>query len=186
MKKKIFILTFVGCMLLSGCSKVSQEEYDSLKTKYDNLVENNNDLSDQYDKVKANYEQLLEEKSQHVEAELKTAVPRAYAETYFGEGSLTLCSENGEYVQIICEKKYEASVESIQEIYKSILSSIPGLVEYYDKIEWERIGIKFLQENGKELIEYVLKKENGQFDLECISMEYDNLYLIITALSNIS
>ena len=31
MKKKIFILTFVGCMLLSGCSETSQEKHDDSK-----------------------------------------------------------------------------------------------------------------------------------------------------------
>lgn len=72
MKKTIFALCLCTCVLLSGCSGVSREEYDSLASsnsqmesenqaleeKYDSVSGKYNELKGKYDKLSADYETL--------------------------------------------------------------------------------------------------------------------------------
>lgn len=72
MKKTIFVVALSSCLLMSGCSGVSQEEYDSavsensqlesekqaLEEKYNTASANYDDLKEKYDKLSADYEKL--------------------------------------------------------------------------------------------------------------------------------
>lgn len=72
MKKTIFALCLCTCVLLSGCSGVSREEYNSLASsnsqmesenqaleeKYDSVSGKYNELKGKYDKLSADYETL--------------------------------------------------------------------------------------------------------------------------------
>lgn len=62
MKKRIPILLYCTCLLLSGCSGgVSQEEYDALVAEKESLQEEYDTLKDAFDKFHVKYEKLSEE-----------------------------------------------------------------------------------------------------------------------------
>lgn len=188
MKRRIALMIItVGCILLTGCgSSVSQEEYDSLKMEYDSLSRVNDDLMVQIDELKTKYEELVEEKAEMVKAKMETSIPRAWATTYFGDDCLIMFTEESEYLQVICQKNFSVSLEGVRDAYNSVLASMPGLGVYQDQIKFNRMGVKFLQDSGKELLEFVFVKRDGEYILESINGDLENSSVISVALTNIS
>lgn len=58
MKKTFFVLCLCTCVLLSGCSGVSREEYDSLASSNSQMETENQALGEKYDGLKDKYDQL--------------------------------------------------------------------------------------------------------------------------------
>lgn len=185
MKKKILAITAAVCLLLSGCG-VSHNDYDNLQTKYDTLQSEYDDLQSKYDDTKENYDKMIEEKVQEVETGMALAYPKAWATTYFGDDCLMMFSDNNEYLQIVSQKEYGATSDSVKDIYKTILSSMQGLGVYIDEINQDRIAIKFEQTGGKEFLEFVFKRENGSYTLESTNGDLQNVPVLIEGLSSVS
>lgn len=78
MKKAILALCLCACTLVSGCSGVSQEEYNSLtssnsqmKSENQGLEEKYNGLKDKFDRLSADYETLKSEMESHGNSSLE-------------------------------------------------------------------------------------------------------------------
>lgn len=185
MKKKIVLFISAACLLLSGCG-VSQNDYNDLQEKYNTLQSEHDDLQSKYDDIKENYDKMVDEKAQKAEAGMALAYPKAWATTYFGDDCLMMFSDDNEYLQIVSQKEYNATSDSVKDIYKTVLSSMQGLGVYIDEINQDRIAIKFEQTGGKEFLEFVFKRENGSYTLESTNGDLQNVTTLVQGLSGAS
>lgn len=183
-KKKLLVVAFAVGVILSGCSNISQDEYDTLKTENTSLKKSNDELENKLKDLQEDYDKLIDEKAQAAEKEMKKSVPRAWATTCFGDDCSITFSDNNEFIQIICNKGYQITQESVKEIYSTLLASMPSLGVYQDSIEWERISINFCDKDKKEFLEFILKKTNGVFGLESINGDLTNAIDINFALES--
>lgn len=194
MKKRFIVisllLVIIGVVLV-GCG-ISQEDYDALTTENENLrkdLETSNQeleaLKQEYENMESKYQELMNEKAERASKEMEQATARALAVTYFGDDCLVLTG-GGEYLQIVPQESYTASLEGVQAIYKQLLSFSVGLAVYIDNVNYERIGIKFQQDGGKELIEFVLKREDDSYILESITGNLEVAGILSTALTMIA
>ncbi|MEY8428746.1 hypothetical protein AALA00_13755 [Lachnospiraceae bacterium 46-15] len=192
MKRKSFIIFVMVMLLLVGCSgnAVPQDQYESAVAERDELDKELKALREDYEKVKEEKElaerenkSLQDEKKKRVSEELELATPIAWATTCFGEDSIVF-ADNKEYLQIISKKKYNLTSESVQEIWEKTLeaSKLMKAGGYLDKIVYDRIGMKFSQENGSELLEIVLKRADDTYELDSISGDLLNASALISAM----
>lgn len=135
-----------------------------------------------YDELEDEYEAYWNEQTAE---QLKTVIPQAWAMAYFGDDCLVIASDDGEYIQIICQKEYPLSNGSVQDIWNSLMAAMVDATVLQNGIEWDRMGIKFLQENGKEFLEFVFKKADVGFEFEGICGDLDNVVFISDALSTL-
>ena len=185
MKKKIILFILAACLLLGGCG-VSQNDYNDLQGKYDTLQSEYDDLQSKYNDIKENYDKMVDDKAQKAEEEMTLAYPKAWATTYFGDNCLMMFSDNNEYLQIVSQKEYNATSDSVKDIYKTVLSSMQGLGTYINEINQDRIAIKFEQTGGKAYLEFVFKRENGSYTLESTNGDLQNVTTLIQGLSGVS
>lgn len=183
--KKI-ILLFIMAVLCTSCGQgVSQEEYDKLTKINNGLSEEIENLKLDLEEVKQKNQKLEKEKAKEVEEKLKLATPNAWATTHFGNDCIVL-AENTEYLQVISKKKYNLSNKGVQKIWKKTLEASTTLGVFLDKINYKRIGIKFPQDNGNEMIEIVLKRENESYGLESVSGDLFNADILVSAIQKIN
>ena len=172
--RKIKIIVIMCCIILGTCvgCGVSQEDYDKLQTEKNELDEELEASRQQLETLKQDYEktkkELLDEKTQKLDEDRKHSFARAWAATYFGEDCLVLI-DGEKYLQLVSQEPYSATLEGVQTVYKQCLNSMSGLGVYVDQIKYNKIGLKFQQTNGEELIEFVLRRENGTYVLDSIS-----------------
>lgn len=62
MKKTIFVIAVCSCLLLSGCSGVSQEEYSSMLSANSKLEADNSELQNECSDLESKYNSLLSER----------------------------------------------------------------------------------------------------------------------------
>lgn len=185
MKKRILICGVVLMLLLQGCGGVPQEEYDnlvkaneelsgeleSLKTEYEKVNSSYEKLGGEYETLKTEYEKInssyIELVDETVKENMKLSFPKAWATTCFGENCIVL-PENSEYLQIIAEEKYALSNDGVKAVWKKMLEACAILGQFKDNINYNKISIKFLMEDGKEMLEFILIRKNGNYELESI------------------
>ncbi len=169
-KVKIIIVVMVFCVFgVTGCaSGISQEEYANLAKEKEELVEELDKLTEAYEDIHKQYEELMAEKAERVKKEMEFSTPRAWAATYFGEHCLVF-TDGSKYLQIVADGNYEVSLNGVQEAYDCVLSSMPGLEAFKDSMSYEKIGIKFNQTSGAEMVEFVFIRNNGTYTLESIN-----------------
>lgn len=184
MRKRILICLAVIIVLLQGCGGVSQEEYDSLVKTNKELSEELEALKTDYEKVHSDYEELIDERTKRVEAEMKLAFPKAWAVTHFGENCIVL-PENSEYLQIISKEKYTLSNDGVQAIWQKVLESCATLKQSVDDINYDKIAIKFLMEDGEEMVEFVLIRRNASYELESITGSLFDIDILLPALQTL-
>ena len=184
MRKRILICLAVFMLLLQGCGGVSQEEYDSLVKTNEALNEELEALKTDYEKVHSDYEKLIDEEAKRVEEEMKLSVPKAWAVTHFGENCIIL-PENSEYLQIISKEKYTLSNEGVQVIWQNVLESCATLGQFADDIKYDKIAIKFLMEDGGEMVEFVLIRRNASYELESITGSLFDIDILLPALQTL-
>lgn len=184
MKRVVTVLVVAVMVLLQGCG-VSQEEYDNLNQKNNMLSEEVKRLESELETANNKKKQLEDEKLAQVEADMQLATPKAWATTHFGDNCIVL-ADNKEYLQIISKKEYALSNAGVKKIWKNILEASTTLTTYFDKINYDRIGIKFPQKDGKEMIEIVLKRKSTSYELESVSGDMFETTTLLPALRYIS
>lgn len=182
--KATMVMCCIVLVMCAGCG-VSQEDYDKLQTEKSELDKELDDLRQELDTLKQEYEktnkELLDEKTEELDEERKHSYAKAWAITYFGEDCLVLM-DGEEYLQIVSQESYTATLEGVQAVWKRCLNSMGGLGLYVDQIKYNKIGIKFQQSNGEGLIEFVLKRENGSYTLDTISGNLMQAPILVAAL----
>ena len=72
-KKKLLVVAFAVGVILSGCSNISQDEYDTLKTENTSLKKSNDELENKLKDLQEDYDKLIDEKAQAAEKEIGRA-----------------------------------------------------------------------------------------------------------------
>lgn len=175
MKKGLFICALLLTLSLSACSnEVSQEKYNALVTEKE-------ELQDQYDKL-SKYRDELEAKTN----EEDTLYPTVWAKTAFGDDCISLM-DNSKYMQCIVPGNYTSSVDSISTIWKNFKRANSLLnTKAIEGMPYEKIGIKYLAEDGTALIEFIVTKKDNGYELDSISGDLtktDDLNSAIVAIS---
>ena len=192
-------------LLLQGCGGVPQEEYDnlvkaneelsgeleSLKTEYEKVNSSYEKLGGEYETLKSeyeevsnNYNELVDEKAKIVEGEKQVSIPKVWAITYFG-GNCIVLPENGEYLQVISKEKYALSDDGVKAILEKTLEACAALRLFKDDINYDKISMKFLMEDGKEMLDFVLIRKNGNYELESIIGSLSDATTLVPALQEL-
>lgn len=158
MKKKLLICALLLTFALSACSNgVSQEKYNALVTEKE-------ELQDQYDKL-SKYRDELEAKTN----EEQSIYPTVWAQTAFGDDCIYLI-DNPKYMQCIVPGNNTSSTESISTIWKNFKRANSLLnTKAIVGMPYEKIGIKYLAEDGTALIEFIVTKKDDGYELDSIS-----------------
>ena len=190
MKKRI-ILALVCTMLLGGCG-ISQKDYDAIIEEKSNLEEQVNSLKTENEALKAEnedinskYLKLEEEKKERTEKELAFATTYAWAVTSFGEGTIIL-KEDQTYLQIIGSDSYDLSQAGFDKLWSTMQTAILLLGQYKQEIQYDKIAIKFVDSNKKEIIEFTLKKDGDAYTLEEINGDLTRSFSIVPYLEQIA
>lgn len=192
MKKSLIL---ISCLLIfiTSCSKgVSQEEYESIASKNNELMSEVQSLSAEKESIADEYEslanvsnELLDEKKERVLNQMDDSYANAWITTSFGSNS-TCFSDNVSYLQCRAGNIYAITDEGIAKIYNDLLASMTTLALVQDKIKYDTISIKFYNVAGTCVMEITLAKQNGSFSLDTIMCNASYTSTIITALNNIS
>lgn len=190
MKKKI-ILALVCAMLLGGCG-ISQEDYDaiiqeksSLEEQVNSLKTENEALKAENEEINSKYLKLEEEKKERTEKELAFATTYAWAVTSFGEDTIIL-KEDQTYLQIIGSDSYDLSQAGFAKLWSTMQTAILLLGQYKQEIQYDKIAIKFVDSNKKEIIEFTLKKDGDAYTLEEINGDLTRSSSIVPYLEQIA
>lgn len=191
MKKKALYIASL-CLILSGCSSgISQEQYESvsamassLESEKDALTIEKESLAAENKSLTQKYGKLMDEKSNQVTEELDNSYARAWLTTSFGDNSVCLLGDST-YLQCISGKTYSITKEGVTEIYNDLLSSLATLAYVQNNIKYDSISIKFLDNSNTHIMDIVLKKIDGSFELDSILCNATHTSEIIPALNNL-
>lgn len=175
MKKKVILSIICVAFLLGACG-ISKSDYEAaiserdslqeqlniLKTENENLQEKNQKLSSTVSTLQKEQLKLIEEQSDFIETQ-------AWIMAAFGDNSIILKSDKKDYLEVIASDNYELSQEGIKQIWDSSRISTAVLEGYKDKIPYEKIAVKFLDTNKEEMIEFILKRNNNNYELAGIN-----------------
>lgn len=186
MKIKLLVVSALLSLSLIGCgSSVSQEDYDSLQSKYYSL-------KDDYDTLKASYD-VLSNRSADITEDIP-AQNKIFSESYvgaavwvataFGEDAKycelgVIGQKSGNTLQVYVPTEYSASDAS--KVFDDVKSSMTSLA--ISGLEYEYISIKFLYPDSTELIDIGLSLDNGDYVLSYISGDLMNASDIINSLN---
>lgn len=108
--KKVCTIVMVLCLLLTGCSGVSQEEYDNLAAKNQELLEQNNELNEHIN--------TLTDKNNKLENDL------TYANIRADNNYRNYISIEGKYLDIVNSEEYQwfshlsdAEIEALMDVH---------------------------------------------------------------------
>ena len=189
MKKTIFAIALGSCLLMSGCSGVSQEEYDSavslnseLESKreawedlYNAASKKNDDLKEKYDKLKKQYEDLqldysllqsrTEDWATYSDAEKQAKIKEANADKMNAEAE-----ENEAEARLKASKEELSQAEAEEQ--RRLDEGVFIYEDEYVKISYKSIGHP-LYSYDCQVNFWVENKTNGvlTFQAECISLD---------------
>lgn len=197
MKKGLFVLSLFIIVSLSGCSSISQEEYDSVVAerdetvkKLDTLQADYNSMSKEYDSKSNDYEklhseyQILEsERKERVDKEMELAGTKAWVTTCFGDDSIYFV-ENTDYLQCISSNRYSCTLGGIKDAWNDQLSAMK-LLPISITTPYEKIAVKYLDDDQKILIEFVIKRKNDTYELDSVTCDAFRATTIIPILAEL-
>lgn len=177
MKKKLFIFTGIIVLALSGCSGgVSQDDYQAIVTENEALKGENESL----EQVRLD---LVSAASGQADDEVLTFSAAAWARTSFGEGCVYLF-DYPNYMQCIVEERYSSTPESVSLIWEDFKLAA-GLLPYLsEEIVCEKIAVKYLSDDETVLVEFVLKREDGNYSLDSIAGDLTKADLLVSSLGS--
>lgn len=187
MKKFMLIGILVISMgMLVGCSKgISQEEYDTIVAEKDKLQENLDSIEKEKDKLAIEYKEYKAEYSKYKTdyervsskynklateqyEENKKYVPlNSWIKVCFGENSI-YSYDNTEYLQCVAEKRYSISVKGLKEMWNDYILAIQILENSTDIPKYDKVAIKYLDNEGNLIIEIIVKRNEDKYDFEAI------------------
>lgn len=173
MKKSIFAVTICSCLLLSGCSGVSQEEYSSMLSANSKLEADNTDLQNEYSDLESKYNSLLSErdslKKENDNLNSQVQELESKCESLSSDiGKLTdeLDSTSAKNSELSAEQQVESNSES------SVLEEENNIVAQFSKnsIESLNFGTVFTESGSKW---YIKSKSDNQFITYPESLGYE-------------
>ena len=178
--KKVILMIITGCVLLSGCG-VSQEDYDRLEKKNEDLSKELKEQKQEYAELEDKNKELNEQREEQTSKEMAMAVPIAWAQTHFGQDCIVFANNN-EYLQIISKQEYNLASSSVKEIWQKMLDSANTLGTMLDKINYNRIAVKFPKVGGANMLEFVIKRDGETYTFESWSMNSSDITVLLPAL----
>jgi outer membrane murein-binding lipoprotein Lpp len=184
MKKKLIICALFLTLALSACSNgISQEKYDTLVTEKEELQKKYDEVSKKRDELAA---KVIEHGNTNAEKESKAIAPSVWAKTSFGEDCIYLI-DNPKYMQCIVPGNNTSSTESISAIWKNIkTASLLLNTKAVEDIDYEKIAVKYLAEDGTALIEFVLIKQSDGYELDNVSGDLTKATSLSDAITTVS
>lgn len=171
MKKKFIVLFLLSALLLQSCGGVSQKEYDD-------LVSENKELSNELTELKTDNKTSVHDNN------ISAAI--SWAKSSFGDDCIIL-SENNDYLQCICQDKYEITQDDLQKMNSRFIDSISLLVPNFNDITYKKISVKFIQPNGNEIIDITIVRTETSYSLDSIlydGVNYDKIIQYLTPASS--
>lgn len=189
MKKTIFALCLCTCVLLSGCSGVSREDFDSLNStnteleqaneslnanykslsdKYDELTSKNEELKKQYEDLQLDYS-LLQSRTEdwvtYSDAEKQAKIKKANADKINAEAE-----ENEAEARLKASKEKLSQAEAEEQ--RRLDEGVFIYEDEYVKISYKSIGHP-LYSSDCQVNFWVENKTDGvlTFQAECISLD---------------
>ncbi len=199
MRKKILILCSIMLMLslsVIGCSKISQEDYDSLNQSYESVQEDYKNLQTNNQKLQNNCKELesqLDNSKKELESLSNQTVSSTdifsedyldlsiWVSTSFGDNAIyselgNRESPDGKYVQIVVPSNYTAKDTD------TILTEIAMALGVFELLgtKYDIVSIKYLTSDGHEIIDgEFFRNENGKFLLNTLSGDTQNITTIL-------
>lgn len=160
--KKIILLTVMSMLLLNGCSsKISEEEYNSLKSETESLKTEKAKLQSDYDKLNKDYEQaktdLNNMSNQTIETSTNNAKDELFADLimqgigidyeYFG----SIPSEKVAQINITSEKEAHEEMDYFSNLLSKSSIDVATLMNTYGI---ETLYLKVVDNNRIPIFEY--------------------------------
>lgn len=196
MKKHFVSIAVAACIMFSGCSGVSQEEYDNLENANSDLMQKNQTLNDKYDALSKKYESLEDEyeglekeyddldekynelnsKYSQLQEETKDWLAYSDAEKDTEIAQAAADKANAEAEQIEAEARLKSANEQLSqaeaEEQRRLDEGVFIYEDEYVKINYKSTGHPLYSSNCQVNF-WVENKTNGvlTFQAECISLD---------------
>ena len=200
MKKNILfsILFVLFAVFFTGCSEVSADEYEKMKSQYESLQEKYNSLSEEYDSLSTDFDYCSTElnsiKNQETEPAYTTnyifseAYPSAaiWVKSSFGDNAFysemgTISDKSSKkYFQVIVPSNYTAS--DANDAFDRVKSSLVTLEVC--GLTYDEISIKYIYDDQGTFIDFSLirAEDSGSYSLHTICGNLTDCSSIISAL----
>ena len=185
-KNKLCLLAITSALLLSACSSVSSEDYNTVMSENTDLRAKVESLTKENETLTAKNKEYLNEKAEQVKEQLSDATAIAWITTSFGDNSICLSNETGQHLQCIAGNTYSISEKGISNIWTDVLNSAKTLAIVKDSIPYESISIRFLDSSGIYILDITLniKKDSDIMQaLMCNVVYADKIIPVLQKLS---
>lgn len=187
--KKIFLLALTTLALcLSGCSSISEEEFETkvneLESTQKEFESTQKTLETAQKELETTQKEFADYKNQIVEDEMKKSGAKAWVETAFGKDAYAIINEKDLYVNI--PAGYTLSEESIKSLLNKIFSGASLYTTYYqanpEQLPYDSITIIVLDENTKLDMMSIqfLKDQDGNFTQNTTMINMDDYLKILS------
>lgn len=179
MKKKILVITSILCIvLMQGCGSSSEEMV--LKTEYDVLVAENEQLTTELEEIRSNQ---LDEKTQELTDELPEQYIKAWTETTFGKSAEYAISNSKVFVETCAYNDYtQDTISIIWEEYISASKAFATLTSVEDT--FNELTVIYRNQNGECILMITSKCVDGEWNLVDLSGSLSHTVELANALSS--
>lgn len=189
MRKKLLAAITVFILLFSGCSSVSQEDYDAkikeLETAQKELETSKTELETVKNDLESVKKEYADYKQQYVDAELKKAGAVAWVQESFGTEAQAIVNGNDLYVNIPIG--FTISQKSINSLMTTLLSSLSLYSTYYatnpEQLPYDSVTVIILDEETKFDMMSLQLLANGKFENN-VMLNMDNITKLLTYVDN--
>lgn len=170
MKRKL-LLALIASLSLTGCSTVSQDEYDlqskeltTLQSEYD---AKSKELENSVKELSEVQKELIKYKKEKTDKGFAESGGKAWAATSLGESAEVIVSNNNLYINI--PTGYTISEVSISSLWDKVYSALTQYSEYYNaspqSLPYDSVTIIVLnEETGLDMLSFqFLKNDDGTF-----------------------
>lgn len=181
MKKKLLLALTMLALCLSGCSSISEEEYE---IKVNELESTKKELEIAQKELETTQKEFADYKNQIVEDEMKKSGAKAWVETAFGKDACAIINEKDLYVSI--PVGYTLSEKSIKSLLNKIFSGASLYTTYYqanpEQLPYDSVTIIVLEENTKLDMMSIqfLKNSDGTFTQNTTMINMDDYLKILS------
>lgn len=210
-KSNLLLPTLALVVCLSGCSGISQSDYDTLLSEKETAISDRDSLQKDKEKLQKEKEELQEKvdelskeneelktaNDKYLENEMNNAVSAmdtqssdamisSWAKTQWGDDTLSGAVDEAQTVyQVIIDSNYKTKdVREIQTNCGKAIASLNRLFSVMPSDSYtrcEHLYVRYLV-NGDDYIEMTFKKKDGVFEFDTINMNAQYVNQIIEGL----